>query len=1255
MFFAILMMTVAIMISLFRALTPLAKQYKKDVEHHLSLLMGQPVQIRSIETSWYWFQPVLRLNHVTVFDQKHHALTLEKLLVGINLFRSLWHGYIQPGILYMDDLHVTLRQVGHHWTIDGLQQDNGLTLQPLDAYRPFFYWLFEQQKIKIRNVSAMVHLKDGSFLPFGTFQLTAMQRGGHYLLKGQAKLAQTMATELMILADFQWSTSAVNKMNGHLYLSAHHVLPKQWQGFFPKSGYRLLGGQGDLDAWVDVVDGHLANIQTLLDFRRLSWGQEGHSKSQWIESLRANLAWRPTDDGWKLSGDRIQLNADGLRWPDNACLIQFQQSSQTYRVFLKTVLLPSLWSQAFKWPAVMQSVSVLHPTGDLSDLQLEIKNAQITHLITRFNDVSWSVRRRWPAVRHLSGALDWRSSTGRLDLDGADTIVEPFGLRAIRFSDLNAAFEWTELPRGIRISMKRLVLRHPNMLFRARGVFDEPFSPEHGHVQLSAEFSASQAQKWLAYFPSQYVKPKLSHWLKHDIRRIGNAQGQFTMDGFLVDFPFDKKPGEWRVSTYVSGVDFLIHKKWPPIKNFDGYLSAHQRSMAVDVLHASLLGVDVRQANIRIDNMGLGQESLLLHGKVDTPVHRLKKYVFSTPLRHHFSKLKQLDMNGTVGLELFLDIPLYPEKNDLLARGGLSFYHNQATFHYERKDVSLTNLSGLLQFDEKGVTESHLSAKLFGERVDLHIQSQSEPKPYTSIMMEGKIAIDKLREIFEFPLLSFMQGVLSLSSQWMITDDPHDLDHLELRTSLEGVEIDLPAPLGKSASEMVPLISRVDFNLEKTARFRMTYDKGLSSDLWFINKAGGFVLDKGGVLVGKGLLPIQEQKGLRVRGSLSRFDTQRWRRVWTQWPVHSTTPSWFETMCSVDMSFGEVILFGKRYPELGLKAKKLSREEVWSFQMDQKDIAADLIYHPSEHALSGHFTRLYLTQPLFIEKTGPSETPPLKPMDIPDLNLKVDAFRLGTVDVGHVVLKSTSSSDHWQLNDCQITSPEYQLALSGDWLLHEGKNMTTLQADLQMHHLGAGLTRWHITPVVDADKGVVQWNGHWPGSMMNFSLDNIQGDLSIFFQNGLITHLSRETEEKLGLGKLFSILSLQTIPRRLKLDFSDLSNTGYSFDVFKGDFVIQNGVMHTHNSYIDGPVAYASMKGDLDVMKRLYNVELHVSPHITASLPIVATIAGGPIAGVAAWVASKIINQGMQRVTGYTYKVSGPWLRPKVRVMSEKN
>ena len=205
---AIALIIMAILFSLFRALTPWAKQYKGDVEQHLSMLIGQPVIINSMETSWYWFEPVLRLNQVTVLDNQDHVLKFAKLLVGINVLSSLWHWHLQPGILYVDDVHLIVRQVNDHWQIDGLRQDQKLTTLESEAYLPVLSWLLGQQKIIIKNVSALIHLNNGSLLPFSAINLTAINNNGHYRLKGQAKLAQSMATEVLVLADMQLNPNA---------------------------------------------------------------------------------------------------------------------------------------------------------------------------------------------------------------------------------------------------------------------------------------------------------------------------------------------------------------------------------------------------------------------------------------------------------------------------------------------------------------------------------------------------------------------------------------------------------------------------------------------------------------------------------------------------------------------------------------------------------------------------------------------------------------------------------------------------------------------------------------------------------------------------------------------------------------------------------------------------------------------------------------------------------------------------------------
>jgi uncharacterized protein YhdP len=466
---------------------------------------------------------------------------------------------------------------------------------------------------------------------------------------------------------------------------------------------------------------------------------------------------------------------------------------------------------------------------------------------------------------------------------------------------------------------------------------------------------------------------------------------------------------------------------------------------------------------------------------------------------------------------------------------------------------------------------------------------------------------------------------------------------------LHGVSIDLPAPLGKTAAENTPLSVKIDFNPEKGVRLRGNYANRLSTDIWFASKKDGFVLDNGEIKIGGGEALWGKRPGLQVVGALPALKVEEWQDVATRIPAENASPNLIEHINGVDMKFGELSLWGRHYQHIAIKASKVN-QDTWSFDIDQSEMAGSLRYEIGLNTLSGHFNHLYL--PKLELKRADAGSSTLNPSDIPNLDLTIGTLKLGEIDVGNVALKSMSTKTNWHLEYCKIISPEYQLTMKGDWKQTNGKNTTELQTDLQVKRLAKGLERWQITPVVDARQGIVQFKGGWPGAINQFSLAKLNGNAFIMFQHGQITHLSPETEEKLGLGKLLSVLSLQTIPRRLTLDFSDLSNPGYSFDTFKGNFAIKNGVMSTSDSYIDGPVAYASMKGDLDVARQIYDVELHVSPHITASLPIVATIAGGPIAGMAAWVASKIINQGMQQVTGYTYKISGPWLDPVVQQVS---
>ena len=96
---AVFLVIVALLFTLFRGLTPWVKHYREQIQQQLSLWVGQSVTIHDIQTSWYWFTPVLKLNQVTIGSDAEQILHLDQAMVGINLFSSLFHRTVRPGCI----------------------------------------------------------------------------------------------------------------------------------------------------------------------------------------------------------------------------------------------------------------------------------------------------------------------------------------------------------------------------------------------------------------------------------------------------------------------------------------------------------------------------------------------------------------------------------------------------------------------------------------------------------------------------------------------------------------------------------------------------------------------------------------------------------------------------------------------------------------------------------------------------------------------------------------------------------------------------------------------------------------------------------------------------------------------------------------------------------------------------------------------------------------------------------------------------
>jgi len=133
-----------------------------------------------------------------------------------------------------------------------------------------------------------------------------------------------------------------------------------------------------------------------------------------------------------------------------------------------------------------------------------------------------------------------------------------------------------------------------------------------------------------------------------------------------------------------------------------------------------------------------------------------------------------------------------------------------------------------------------------------------------------------------------------------------------------------------------------------------------------------------------------------------------------------------------------------------------------------------------------------------------------------------------------------------------------------------------------------------------------------------------------------------------GIGRAFGLLNLNSLTRRLSMDFSDITESGFGFDSIRGLFTIAAGQASTDDLVLIGPAAQIHITGSIDLVQQTLAQQATVLPQIGSSLTLAGTLAGGPVVGAALFVADQLLPEGMARVGSYQYTIRGPWDDPDI-------
>ena len=336
-------------------------------------------------------------------------------------------------------------------------------------------------------------------------------------------------------------------------------------------------------------------------------------------------------------------------------------------------------------------------------------------------------------------------------------------------------------------------------------------------------------------------------------------------------------------------------------------------------------------------------------------------------------------------------------------------------------------------------------------------------------------------------------------------------------------------------------------------------------------------------------------------------------------------------------------IVGQINVDLGpLSVKGAAMDDGWQGRLESPSASGQLFLPRAGAAgvpVRADFDRLSLT---FDPASHPGQSPaPVRktaPRDIPELVITSRDTLINGHPYGELAASLRHIEGGVRLEELILESDQGELRASGEWTEDEDGQATALEIDIRTTELGRTLKDLSLSGAVAEGTGAMSTTITWQGPPHAWDKETLNGELRIQAEKG------RFEETEPGVARLFGLLNVAALQRRLRLDFTDLFREGFAFEEIAGTFFIEDGLARTEDTLIDSPSGKIRIKGTTNLVTRALDQEIAVIPAISGAVALAGTLTGGPVVGAALLAAGK----GIDKLATVRYRMTGPWDTPEI-------
>ena len=1247
--FAIALVVLALTISLLRYSLPLLNDNKAYFEDYIASAYAIDIEIGQLEADWQNDGPTITLKNVFIKNTASSPVRLNvgKVFVEVDFWASIMSRKLRSNEVGLNELNLAV-------DINRIKRANS-DIPIISALENIF---LEQLTSFVVSNSRLTLISQENNQTVDITMLSWLNMDNRHQGTGVFTLEDFSENNASFILDLYGN---VDSYSGTLFAQAQDVNLSAWINEFTGLQNELISSKGNLEVWGKIENGEFNRIDGKVLPSTFEWTVEDSIVSN---SINARFAAEKVQDQWDFSIADLYFSSQ-----DESVLTSLNgyysaQKGAVFELATPISLKPLVSLNSLYSLSLSDNLEKIAIDASLNSLKVMANKKGLT-VQADVENIGWQEHNQIMGIENMRASVFWQGRRGKVIFEATDTLLSAQHyferILPIRKLSIPVLFDLGSKPNSHK-------MQTTNQNEHADLSSGEPTSV----ASISVNEGVVDVDDWQFHINSQYglqnkflslavnidpfalkKVPQLlpKHLLGEGTRRF--LQNAFTgkgrvnsanalWHGKLDSFPFDDNTGIFQTQVAIENADFTFSKTWPQLTQLDIDVKIENKALTIEGPSGMLEKVALSNIKATVPNLKANAMlTIIADGAASSK--DITALMLQSSLANSLGKLLNRDVlvDGDLTTQLALYVPL---KNGAKTRAKGEVYLRNNTVSIPAINVALNNTNGRVNFDNETITIKNVKASLLGQAVTFDVDGKKLSDKYSlSANMAGNWEAKPLAQYINADFAGFFNG----SADWDFTLGldlmPNDFTYnAQLNSSLVGIETNLPQPLAKTKLESLPLVlnaqgtriaSSVNINLADVAKF----DGALAHKEKQFNRAHLALGNK--ALEARGL-------GFSISGVFEELIAQNWYPL-IRSLSGSPNPAKKNLLGVPERIFvntKKLSIAGQSFLDADITIKR--EQDKWAFNIDADDLKSNISLFDDRVGkgllVDAQYIRIAKTQDdeKIDEQKEITTKNTIDPKMLPNIEFNCQDCDILGIKLGAVKLAAEPNNDGLKISQFTVNTEHGNVSASGQWYKRNQDHYTFIAGDISSNDFGAFVNQLGFNAGIKDSSAQSSFALTWKDSPVDIAFENLDGQIDWALSDGSLTEVSDQGS------RIFTLLSLNSLVRKLSLDFRDVFAKGFFYDDMKGSVQIAQGIADTRDTFIDGAAGEIEIYGNTNLATRELNYNVSFAPNVTGNLPVlVYFFTVSPPTALAALAIDQVLTSA-KVISNINYSVTGTIAQP---------